>query len=671
VNGGGRVRTNRLHYLFLLCLTCFFTTARAQEELAATLEIDATKVENTISPALYGQFAEFMYQDIKGGLCAELVRNRGFDEPPNAAGLPRDWERYPDDRNHDGRMQLTWDSAVYYPIASDQNTLPAQHSLRVDIHGADGQPGGIRQGWIPIREKLSYHGYVWLKSASYQGRITVVLEADETGGEQYAAANLEGIHGDWAKYSFTLTPTKSDPLAKIALLFRGSGRLWLDQVSLVPGDANGGIRHEVETRVADLHPAFIRWPGGNVAQDYHWKWGVGPRDHRPVWTNLAWGNELEPSDLGTDEFIQFARRVGAEPALTVNVEGRGGTADEAAAWVEYCNGHPQTKYGAMRAANGHPESFHVRYWEIGNEIWGNWVRGHTDAATYANNLNRYVEKMKQVDPAISIIASGNNDLDWNRTVLRIAGRNIDYLSIHHYYGNSEMKGDADNLRAHPLHYERFYGEMLRMLKELVPAHEIKLAINEWNTSLSLPAQHAMQSALYAARLMNVFERWGDVVEMTAVSDLVNGWTGGVIQASRHAVFVTPTYLVNQLYASHLGSQRLAVSLHGPTFDTTLEGTGIPTLDGVASRSEDGTQIFVKMVNTDPTRAVRTKISLIGGHISSRGQFEILNGPTLTTSNDFAHPNAVSIKKEMIATGSSFDVVFPQHSVSVLTVEVQR
>lgn len=665
-----QVRRNR-QYLFLLCLTCFLTTAIAQEEPTAIFDIDSTKIENSISPSLYGQFAEIMYEGVKGGLYAELLRDRGFDEMPDASGLPRDWERYPDDRNDDDRMQFTWDSTVYCPVAGDQNTLPAQHSLRVDIHSTDSQPRGIRQGWIPIRDGLRYYGYVWLKSANYAGTVSVLLEADQTGGEQYSAANLEDIHGDWTKYSFTLIPTKSDPLAKVAFIFRGSGRLWLDQVSLMPGDADGGIRHDVETRVADLHPAFIRWPGGNVAQDYHWSWGVGPRDHRPVWINISWGNELEPSDLGTDEFIQFARRVGAEPSLTVNVEGRGATADEAAAWVEYCNGRAETKYGAMRAANGHHEPFHVRYWEIGNEIWGEWVRGHTDAPTYASNLNRYIEKMKLADPTIKIIASGNNDLNWNRTILRTAGRNIDYLSIHHYYGDSEMRGDPDNLRAHPLHYEGFYADMLRMFKEFVPGHEIKLTINEWNTSLSLPAQHSMQSALYAARLMNVFERWGDVVEMTAVSDMVNGWTGGIIQASRHAVFLTPTYLVNQLYASHLGRHRLASTLRGPTFDTHLEGTGIPALDGVASRTQDGTQIFIKVVNTDPARSVRTKIALAGARVSSRGQLEILNGTGLTTSNDFGHPNAVSIRKETIATGSSFEVVLPEHSVSVVTVEVQR
>ena len=666
-----RGRTSLRNVLSALILFLLRGGAIAQSGTTATLTIDAAKIENVISPTLYGQFAEFMFQDIKSGLSAELVRDRGFDESPDALGLPRHWERDPDDRNDDGAMQFAWDSRVYTPVDGDANTLATQHSLRVDIKHDEGQRRGIRQGWIPVREGIEYHGYLWLKGTDYNGSVTVALEADETGGEQYASATLADISGDWKQYPFTLASAKSDPLAKIAILFHGHGRLWLDQVSLMPGDAETGVRHEVEQRVAALHPAFIRWPGGNVAQDYHWKWGVGPRDQRPVWVNISWRNELEPSDFGTNEFIQFARRIGTEPSLTVNVEGRGATADEAAAWVQYCNGPPQSKYGALRSANGSTEPFHVKYWEIGNEIWGDWVRGHSDAVTYANNLNRYAETMKAIDPSIKIIASGDNNLDWNRTVLKIAGRNIDYLAVHHYYGDSEMKGDINNLWAHPLHYEHFYGQMQQIIRELVPSREIKLAVNEWNTSLPLPRQHSMESALYAARLMNVFERTGDLVEMSAVSDMVNGWSGGVIQASRHAVFVTPTYLVNMLYATHLGRQRLASTLRGPTFDSTLEGKAIPTIDAVVSRTADGRRVFIKAVNTDPRRALPLEVLLAGVRAKQQAHIEILNGDGLTASNDFTHPDTVHITMTSLAAGPSFTVTLPEHSVSVVTLEVDR
>jgi hypothetical protein len=157
----------------------------------ASIEIDAGKVEGRLSPLLYGQFAEFMFENIKGGLHAEMIRNRGFEEAPNATGLSRYWERYPDDRNDDYGLSFGWDEV------------------------------------------------------------------------------------------------KSDPLARLAILFRGQGRLWVDQVSLMPGDAVDGVRADVFEKVKALRPAFIRWPGGNVAQDYHWQWGVGPRDEIKAGNNFV------------------------------------------------------------------------------------------------------------------------------------------------------------------------------------------------------------------------------------------------------------------------------------------------------------------------------------------------------------------------------------------------
>src|SRR5258708_37216782 len=122
-----------------------------------------------------------------------------------------------------------------------------------------------------------------------------------------------------------------------------------------------------------------------------------------------------------------------------------------------------------------------------------------------------------------------------------------------------MGGDPSNLMAHPLSYERFYKQVVEVMRELVPARTIRLSINEWNTALPLPRQHSMESALYAARLMNVFER-SDIVAMRAVSHFVNGWSGGVIQASLHGLFVTPTSLVNELYGRRLGNERLTATI---------------------------------------------------------------------------------------------------------------
>jgi len=583
----------RSWFRVLCCVAVFAAQVASVAAQTASITVDTSKVENRISPLLYGQFLEFMFEGIKGGLHAELIRNRSFEESPNVIGLSRNWDRYPDDRNDDYALSFVWD---------DQSAYPAQrkeHSLRVRAGDGVIQRHGVYQARVPIRAGVEYRGYIWARTTDYDGPITVALESDVNLGETYAAADVDRVtKGEWRKYEFTLKPVRSDPLARFAILFPGKGTVWIDQVSLMPGDAApGGVRRDVFEKIKQLNPAFIRWPGGNVAQDYRWMWGVGPRDQRVTWTNLSWKNEPEPSDFGTDEFVAFARAAGAEPSITVNVEGGGATVEEAAAWVEYCNGPVTSKYGAMRAANGHAAPFAVKFWEVGNEIWGDWVRGHSDAETYARNYNRYAKAMRAVDPSIKLIAVGDNDMNWNRTVLRAAGKDIDYLAIHHYYGRHEAGNDPLKLWARPLFFEGFYREVGELLRELGLQGRVKLAINEWGLDLPTERQYSMEAALYGARLMNVFERSGELVEMSAVSDLVNGWPGGIIQARRHDVFVTPIYLVNQLYSAHRGDVRLGTEVNSPYLDVT------------ASRS--GNTIFVKAVNINLTDSVTTTISVRG------------------------------------------------------------
>ena len=613
-----------------------FATISAQ---TASITVDARKVENRISPLLYGQFLEFMFEGIKGGLHAELLRNRSFEEPANLLGLSRNWERYPDDRNDDYALSFAWDDEVSYPQRKSETR---EHSLRVKVGEGVIPAHGVYQARIPVRADLEYHGSLWLRTTDYAGGISVALESDVNVGQVYAIAGISTIaKNEWRRYEFTLRPVSGDQLARLVILFRGRGTVWIDQVSLMPGDAApGGVRRDVFEKIKPLKPAFIRWPGGNVAQDYHWLWGVGPRDERVTWTNLSWKNEPEPSDFGTDEFIAFARAAGAEPSITVNVEGRGATVDEAAAWVEYCNGPATSKYGAMRAANGYPAPFGVKLWEIGNEIWGDWVRGHSDAETYARNLNRYARAMRAVDPSIKLIAVGDNNMNWNRTVLQTAGQNIDYLAIHHYYGRHEAGNDLTKLLARPLFFERFYQDLARLLRELRLDDRVKLAINEWGLDLTMDRQYSIDAAMYGARLMNVFERSGDLVHMSAVSDLVNGWPGGIIQAGRHSVFVTPIYLVNKLYNENRGDVRLASSVNNPE------------LDVAASRS--GNRIFIKAVNMS-SGSLATTITLDGVLPVGRAQIDTIAGL------------AVGVERKSAPAGRRFTVKLPEHSVSVITV----
>lgn len=277
--------------------------------------------------------------------------------------------------------------------------------------------------------------------------------------------------------------------------------------------------------------------------------------------------------------------------------------------------------------------------------------------------------MRRVDPTIKLIAVGDNDMNWDRTVLLTAGANIDYLAIHHYYGRREMAGDARNLMARPLFYERFYSQVAQLLRELSPRREIRLAINEWGLDLPVEQQYSMLSALYGARLMNVFERTDGLVAMSAVSDMVNGWPGGIIQASRTGVFVSPIYLVNQLYRESLGAERLATEVVSATFDATREGKGVPYLDVVASRTRDRQHIFLKAVNTDLTRAWVTAVSVRSTSVQPQGLLAVVNAPALNSSNSFMTPEAVNLTRTVVPVESNFQLTLPPHSVSVLKLRV--
>lgn len=640
-------------------------------QATSELRVDAARVQNSISPDLYGQFVEDFFGDVSGPLWDELIHDRGFEQTPDEIGLPRYWDREPDDRNHDPAMRFFWDGAVALAPSSEMPGARPGHSLRVDVKDDQWDtawPRGISQKRIDVRKGISYRGHLWLRTEGFQGFVTVALQQDETRGRTYASRDLPVSATNWTKYEFELSPQTEDPHAKFSIFIHGHGRIWIDGVSLMPSDAIAGSRADVFRDVKALRPFSIRWPGGNVAQGYHWWWGVGDRDKRPAWIDHAWWQELKNSDFGTDEYLALSRELGSQPSILVNVEGEGATAAEAAAWVQYVNGPADSKWGRLRAENGHPEPYHVKYWEVGNEIFGTWEIGHTDAATYARNVNRYVAAMRAVDPTIVIIACGAEDMAWNRELLRTAGPNIDLIAIHHYYGDKEAGGDANKILARPEFYGQFYSQLRQAIHELSPTHEIKVTVNEWNTAMPLSREESLLSGVYAGLMMNQFERNGDLIDSSAVSDMVNGWMGGIIQSAKDGrLYVTPTYLVNRLYNEHLGDVRVFsdVSSAGAS---TLAGSS--NLDAVVSKGRGGKEMIFKLVNRSGSEANTVHVHVNGATVADTGRMATITGSSLDSINTFDDPQNVREVDGQVVTGNQFTVTIPKASVSVLTVPIR-
>jgi alpha-L-arabinofuranosidase len=258
---------------------------------------------------------------------------------------------------------------------------------------------------------------------------------------------------------------------------------------------------------------------------------------------------------------------------------------------------------------------------------------------------------------------------WNRTVLGLAADRIDYLAVHHYYGRREMDGDLRNLMARPLVYERWYGEFESAMDAVAPGRRPRLAINEWGLDVPESQQYSIVAALYAARLMNVFQRRSDVIAMTAVSDLVNGWPGGIIQASRDDVFITPIYLVNRLYAAHGGTERLETAVRGPTFSSTHEGHDVPVLDVVATRSANRRAIVLHAVNTDLEHPLTVRVTIRSARVSPTATVERVVAGSLDAVNGFGTPDAVHVTRGRMSAGSTFPLQMPAHSIAVVTLEV--
>jgi alpha-L-arabinofuranosidase len=634
------------------------------------LKVDAAKVENPISHELYAQFVEDFFGDVSGPLWDELIRDRGFEQASDEIGLPRYWDREPDDRNHDPALKFRWDNTVFLPPSEGTEPPAGGHSLMIEVSEKQWDetwPRGISQKQIELRKGIAYPGHLWIRSEDFHGYVTVALKQDEVGGLTYASHDLPVTAASWTKYDFQLDPNVEDRHAKFSILVHGQGRLWLDGVSLMPSDAVAGARAEVFADIRALRPSSIRWPGGNVLQNYHWLRGVGERDGRPEWIDQAWWQERKNSDFGTDEYLALCRRLGTEPSITVNVGGDGATPEEAAAWVEYVNGAADSKYGKLRAKNGHPEPYHVKYWEVGNEIFGKWEIGHTDATEYANNVNRYVNAMRAVDPQITIIACGAEDMHWNRELLRIAGPSIDLIAIHHYYGDAEAQGDMRKILARPEFYGQFYAQLRQAIRELSPNHPIKVTVNEWNVARPLSREESMLSGVYAGLMMNQFERNGDLIHSSAVSDLVNGWMGGIIQSAADGrIYVTPAYLVNRLYNGHLGAERLAATV---SLSPSAAGASSSDIDAVVSRSANGKEIIFKIVNRSMT-STELHISVAGTNLGSKGMIATISAPSLEATNTFRQPQSIRESDREIDTETDFTVSLPKASVSVITAPVR-
>jgi alpha-N-arabinofuranosidase len=443
-----------------------------------------------------------------------------------------------------------------------------------------------------------------------------------------------------------------------------------------------GFRADVLGAARDLGVSNVRWPGGNFVSGYHWTDGIGVVGARPRRPELAWHSE-ESNRFGTDEFMAWCAAVGVEPVICLNMGT--GTMDEAMAWVEYCNGAGDTYWANLRRANGHAEPYGVRYWGLGNEMYGDWQIGQRSAADYATQARQWAKALKLLDPGIRLVSCGQTGVDdWDRIVIDALARYVDLHSIHLYTGSPDY---WSNVLA-PHYAERALGitgaliDRARYLQQI--DHEIAVAYDEWNVWYRtddgrLEERYNLADALAVATYLNVFVRQSRLVRMANLAQLVN--VIAPIVTSPDGLFLQSIYHPFQLMASLSRSVAIDTFADAGTHDHQdragerwshlVSDLGpFQLLDVAATRDVEGRRLTISVVNRDPGQSLATRVNLRGAEATGTMVVHEVNADEPGAVNSFEQPQNVSAhNSKQEVGGEHIDVTFSPHSFTVLEVQL--
>lgn len=370
-----------------------------------------------------------------------------------------------------------------------------------------------------------------------------------------------------------------------------------------PSSDENGIRQDVLEKAKELRPTILRFPGGTFANIYHWMDAVGPRKERRKRKNIIWGGICD-GNFGTAEFVQYCREIGAEPMLCVNMES--GTAEEAANWVEYCNGEPGTYYADIRVKQGYPEPFNVKYWCIGNESYAEADLGpHHDIDRYVTDAWEFTKHMKLMDPSIKLVFVGAVYSDkWNKKLLDAFSPVCDYFSIHHYFGGDKPYSPFAGLRnfrgqlSHLIEFINEYNKKeiyLDFWYRFPPRKEpIRICMDEWNiwngkssedNRFGVKMVYNWRDALWTGNFLNTFILNAEDVAIANLAQMVN--VLAPIMTVGDKSYKQTTFHVLKLYRDEMLGNRVDCAFESPVFEDEKEGK-IDLIDAAAALRDDGT-----------------------------------------------------------------------------------
>jgi alpha-N-arabinofuranosidase len=631
------------------------------------LTLDLSTPGKTVSPTFFGLMTEEINHSYDGGLYAELIRNRAFLDDPKA---PANWS-----------VKTT--AGCTGTIALDQtdpvNTaLP--NSLRLDVTKTDGGPVGISNDgfWgVPVKPDTTYRVSFFAKAKEVATEpLTVGIENDDA-ATGYPTAQTENLSTQWHRYTITLkTGENLQPSKKNHFVISSTkpGTYWFSLVSMMPPtwhDRPNGCRIDLMQLMADLKPAFLRCPGGNylegqtIEDRFNWKTTIGDISQRPGHES-PWGYR-STDGMGLLEFLEWSEDIGAEPVLAVYAgyslssrEHKEGIAipagaelkpyvDEAVEEIEYAIGDASTKWGARRAADGHPAPFHLQYVEIGNEDFNTLAR-RTHEARFA----QFYDALKAAYPHLKYIAT-----------IPVKDRTPDAIDDHYYKTSDQMAGLAhkyDNTdRNGP---KVFVGEWAtREIRKVDRNGKVSYVMMPWAYKGGpTPTFHA---ALGDAAFMTGLERNADIVVMNCYAPMLTRidpgaaqWCPNMIGYDALSSYASPSYYVQQMFNKNLG-------------DVIVNLTPSQTPDEIfysATRSSKIGTIYLKVVNRSST-AVPIQINLGGAKtVSPDGEMiQITADPQ--AANSIEEPKkVVPVTTKLHELSAHFTQTFAGNSLTVLKIE---
>ncbi|MFD1486088.1 alpha-N-arabinofuranosidase [Lacticaseibacillus baoqingensis] len=383
-----------------------------------------------------------------------------------------------------------------------------------------------------------------------------------------------------------------------------------------------GFRQDVIDAVKQLNVPIVRYPGGNFVSGYNWEDGIGPKDQRPTRLDLAWRSK-ETNAFGLHEFVDWAKQANTSVNLAVNLGTRG--ADAARNLVEYCNFPGGTYYSDLRKQNGAAEPFHIKTWCLGNEMDGPWQIGAKTAYEYGRLANETAKVMKWVDDSIELVACGSSSMDnptfgnWEETVLEETYDNIDYLSLHRYYGNQD--NDLANYLAQSLDLDQFIRSVIAIC-DAVKARKrsnktINLSMDEWNVwyhSANQDKQIApwqlappllediynFEDALLVGELLITLLKHADRVKIACLAQLVN--VIAPIMTTPEGVWLQSIFYPFMQVSEYGRGVALALQSESKTY-ASKSFDAVPYLESTATVDEKARIITIFAVNRSQTDAL--------------------------------------------------------------------